>query len=169
MRWYLADPKRTAIWRMLSFQPEANTGRTLISQQPVTPELVWQKICEGTGLILDRHFAIFGHPYCNNWYPLLVSQMSGRYIAFPPQDAGTRKLFVDALDRVGGISCVKDDSGTTAFRVLGVMTQNPWLMLRLAAHAVRLAVNKQVPLEFSTAYRTRTYGGNRNAQLYGCR
>ena len=116
---------------MLSFQPEANTGRTIFSQQPVTPDDVWAKICEGAGMNLDRHFAVFGHPDCNNWYPLLVSQISGRHIAFPPQDARTRKLFADAIAKVGGVSFVKDDAGTTPFRILGIVTQNPALMLRL--------------------------------------
>jgi hypothetical protein len=151
IRWFLADPKRTFIWRMLSFQPEADTGRTIFSEQPVTPDNVWAKICEGTGMKLDRHFAVFGHPDCNNWYPLLVSQISGRYIAFPPQDARTRKLFEDAIARVGGVSFVKDDAGTTPFRMLGIIAQNPTLLLRLLIHAIRLAVSGQVPFEFTRA------------------
>jgi hypothetical protein len=154
IRWYLADPKRTYIWRMLSFQPEADTGRTVFSRQPVTPDDVWQKICEGTGFNLDRHFAVFGHPDCNNWYPLLVSEISGRYIAFPPQDKRTRQLFADLLPKLGGISFVKDDAGTTPFRVAGIILQHPTLMLRLALHAMRLAVNGQVPLEFTRALLT---------------
>jgi len=154
IRWYLADPKRTYIWRMLSFQPEADTGRTIFSRRPITPDDVWQKICEGTALDLDRHFAVFGHPDCNNWYPLLVSEISGRYIAFPPQDKRTRKLFADLLPKLGGISCMKDDAGTTSFRVAGIVLQHPRLMLRLALHAVRLAVNGQVPLEFTRALLT---------------
>ena len=32
LRWYLADPRRTQVWRMLSFQPEADTGRTMFSK-----------------------------------------------------------------------------------------------------------------------------------------
>jgi hypothetical protein len=154
LQWYLADPKRTLIWRMLSFQPEADTGRTIFSQRPITPDDVWGKICQGTGFDLDRHFTLFGHPDCNNWYPLLVSQISGRCIPFPPQDARTRKLFADAIARVGGISLVKDDAGTTPFRVLGAIVQNPGLMLRLVAHALRLAINGQVPLEFTRALLT---------------
>ena len=154
LRWYLADPKRTYIWRMLSFQPEADTGRTIFSREPVTPDDVWRKICEGTGLNLDRHFTLFGHPDCNNWYPLLISQISGRYIAFPPQDERTRKLFADVISSAGGISFVKDDAGTTPFRVLGTMVRHPRLMLRLIAHALRLAVNGQVPFEFTRALLT---------------
>ena len=52
VRWFLADPARSRIWRILSFQPEANTGRTIFSEHPVTPAIVWQKLCEGMGLAL---------------------------------------------------------------------------------------------------------------------
>ena len=34
VRWFLADPGRSWIWRILSFQPEANTGRTLFFSDP---------------------------------------------------------------------------------------------------------------------------------------
>ncbi len=33
VRWFLADPRRTRIWRILSFQPEADTGRTIFSKE----------------------------------------------------------------------------------------------------------------------------------------
>jgi hypothetical protein len=148
IRWYLADPKRTHIWRILSFQPEADTGRTIFSNQRATSEAVWKKICEGTGVEVDRHWSIFGHPDCNNWSSLLVSRISGRYILFPPQDKATRKLFADILTTVGGISFVRDDTGTIPYRVLGALVQHPWLMLRIVGHAFRLAVRGQVPLEF---------------------
>src|ERR1700674_4583547 len=36
IRWYLADPQRSYVWRMLSFQPEADTGRTIFSQRPIS-------------------------------------------------------------------------------------------------------------------------------------
>ncbi|MDQ6860433.1 MAG: hypothetical protein M3032_04660, partial [Verrucomicrobiota bacterium] len=70
IRWYLADPDRSDIWRMLSFQPEADTGRTLFSERPITPDDVWAKISEGAGVPLRRDFSIFGHPDCNSWCPL---------------------------------------------------------------------------------------------------
>ncbi len=53
VRWFLADPARSRIWRILSFQPEADTGRTVFSAHPVTPKIVWQKLCQGMGLQLD--------------------------------------------------------------------------------------------------------------------
>src|SRR5215211_3009865 len=155
IRWYLADARRSDIWRMLSFQPEADTGRTLFSQRPITPDDVWEKICEGVGRPLRRDFSIFGHPDCNSWSPVLVSKTSGRYIPFPPQDDRTRELFGELLARVGGLSVVRDDAGTTPFRILGLLAQNPVMIARLLGHAVRLAVNGQVPFEFTRALLTR--------------
>ena len=45
IRWYLAYPQRTQIWRMLSFQPEADTGRTIFSQRPRSEERRVGKEC----------------------------------------------------------------------------------------------------------------------------
>ena len=86
IRWYLADPERTHIWRMLSFQPEADTGRTIFSQRPITSADVWEKICEGTGLPLRRDVSIFGHPDCNSWASLLIARPSGRFFPLLPDD-----------------------------------------------------------------------------------
>ena len=125
VRWALEKPARTYLWRLFSFQPEADTGRTLFSETPATPTLTWQKLCEGTGLPLEREFSIFGHPDCNSWTPLLVSRRTGRFIVFPPQDARTKTLYEELLAHVGGVSFVSDDAHTTPFRLLGILFQNP--------------------------------------------
>lgn len=148
VRWALEKPERTNLWRMFSFQPEADTGRTLFSKTPATPAATWGKLCEGTGLPLERDFSIFGHPDCNSWTPLLVSQRSGRFIIFPPQDARTKALYEELLASVGGVSFVSDDARTTPFRLLGILFQNPWLIGRLLAHLGWLLVTQKIPAEF---------------------
>jgi hypothetical protein len=134
IRWYLADPQRTRIWRMLSFQPEADTGRTLYSAQPITPALVWEKICEGTARPLRRDASIFGHPDCNSWASLLVSQRSGEYVPLLPDDKKWDAILGDVLRRIGGLSLVTDDACTAPFRLAGVLARHPLLALRLIAH-----------------------------------
>ena len=91
LRWYLADPQRTYIWRMISFQPEADTGRTIFSECPITPNDVWEKICEGIGLPLRRDVSIFGHPDCNSWASLLVARPSGKIFPLLPDDQEIRQ------------------------------------------------------------------------------
>ena len=99
VRWFLADPARSRIWRILSFQPEANTGRTIFSRHPVTPALVWEKICAGMGLQLDGSAYLGGHPDCNQGASLLVEQRRGRYFPLLPNDEKTKRLFADILAR----------------------------------------------------------------------
>ena len=154
VRWALEKPERTYLWRLFSFQPEADTGRTYFSEMPATPAVTWQKLCEGTGLPLEREFSIFGHPDCNSWTPLLVSRRTGRFIVFPPQDARTKKLYEELLASVGGVSFVSDDARTTPFRLLGILFQNPLLIVRLLAHISWLLINGKIPAEFIGALAT---------------
>jgi hypothetical protein len=147
VRWALEKPERTYLWRLFSFQPEADTGRTLFSETPATPAVTWQKLCEGTGLPLEREFSIFGHPDCNSWTPLLISRRTGRFIVFPPQDARTKTLYEELLASVGGVSFVSDDAHTTPFRLLGILFQHPLLILRLLAHVAWLIFTGNIPAE----------------------
>jgi hypothetical protein len=137
IRWFLSDPKRTRLWRMLAFQPEADTGRTIFSEQPITPELVWEKICAGTNLPLRRDASIFGHPDCNSWASLLVSQDTGEYAPLLPDSPAWDHVFGRVLEQIGGLSLVTDDARTAPFRLMGVLAKNPLLALNLVGHLAR--------------------------------
>ena len=145
VRWFLADPKRTQLWRMLSFQPEADTGRTIFSEEPITPALVWEELCEGSGLPLRRDASIFGHPDCNSWASILVAQKGLKYCALLPDSPEWDHIFGQVLERIGGLSLVNDDAGTPGFRLLGVLAQNPLLVLKLATHLVGHVVKGRLP------------------------
>jgi len=147
IRWYLADPKRSYIWRMLSFQPEADTGRTLFSQNPITSADVWEKICEGVGLPLRRDASIFGHPDCNSWASLLIARPSGKYFPLLPDDPKFDGLLGEVLREIGGLSLVNDDAGTPAYRLAGVLFKNPVLIARVAATMVRYLGSRNAPRE----------------------
>lgn len=147
IRWFLADPRRTKLWRMLAFQPEADTGRTLFSQQPITPELAWEKICAGVGLPLRKDVSIFGHPDCNSWASLLVAHPSGAVFPILPDDPKWDRILGQVLERIGGISLVTDDAGTPPWRLAGALWQNPLLALRLVSFLVRYVLNGRMPKE----------------------
>jgi hypothetical protein len=147
IRWYLADPERTHIWRMLSFQPEADTGRTIFSKQRALPERVWEKIREGTGFPVEKGETHFGHPDCNSWASILISRRTGKYIPLLPTDATTKRLLGEILEKVGGLSLVTDDAHTTPWRLAGVLAQNPILALRSIFHLVRLIVSGRLPFD----------------------
>ena len=146
IRWYLADPERTRIWRMLSFQPEADTGRTMFSEQRATPLRVWEKICEGTGLPLEKGGTYFGHPDCNSWASILISRRTGKYSPLLPTDATTKRLLGEILEKIGGLSLMTDDARTTPWRIAGILAQHSGLALRSLFHLAALIVSGQVPL-----------------------
>ncbi len=132
VKWFLANPERSQIWRTLSFQPKADTGRTIFSRQPVTPALVWEKLQQGVGQPLRRDAAIFGHPDCNSWAPILVSDVTGDFFPILPDHPCWDTLFGKILKSIGGLSLVNDDADTPFFRVAGIIARNPWLVVRFA-------------------------------------
>ncbi|HEX4629959.1 MAG TPA: hypothetical protein VH188_03260 [Chthoniobacterales bacterium] len=147
IRWYLADPRRSYVWRMLSFQPEADTGRTLFSENPITPADVWEKICEGVGMPLRRDVSIFGHPDCNSWASLLVARPSGKYFPLLPDDSKFDHLLGEVLRKIGGLSLVNDDAGTPVYRLMGVLFKNPLLIARVAIQMARYLTSRNAPRE----------------------
>lgn len=147
IRWYLADPERTHVWRMLSFQPEADTGRTIFSQQPITPADVWVKICEGVGLPLRRDVSIFGHPDCNSWASLLIARPSGKFFPLLPDDKRFDNLLGEVLCKIGGLSLVNDDAGTPPYRLVGVLFQHPLLATKLVFRMARYLSSRGAPKE----------------------
>jgi len=134
IRWYLAEPQRTHVWRLLSFQPEADTGRTRFSDERATPERVWEKIQEGIGLPVRRDVSIFGHPDCNSWSSLLVSRRTGEYLPLLPEEREFDPVLGEVLKRIGGLSLVNDDAGTPAFKLAGILVRNIRLAAKLFSH-----------------------------------
>ncbi len=151
LRWFIADAERTRIWRNISFLPEADTGRTRISENAVTPERVWEKICEGAGIELDRHAAVFGHPDCNNGAFLLIARPSGRVMSALPRDEKTRALLAEALAAFGAISTMADDAGTLPYRIAGALARHPSLALRFVRRALALVLSGEISAEFVRA------------------
>jgi hypothetical protein len=158
VRWFLADPARSRIWRILSFQPEANTGRTLFSAHPVTPRMVWQKLCEGMGQHLNGSAFIGGHPDCGQGVSLLVEERRGRYLPLLPNDEKTKRLFSDILAAVGAISTMTTDSSAGAsllpYRAAGAFARHPKLAFRAIARGLALIASGQIPLPFVRAILT---------------
>ena len=147
IRWFLADPERTHIWRMLSFQPEADTGRTVFSKKPITPADVWEKLQEGTSLKLRRDATLFGHADCNSWTSILVARPSGKYCTLLPDDDDFQKLFGDTLGQIGALSLVNDDAGTPRYRIMGILARNPLLALRILLRAGQHMGSGKMPRE----------------------
>jgi len=151
IRWFLAEPERSLIWRMISFQPEADTGRTMYSEQPITPSDVWKKIQDGTGLPLRREATIFGHPDCNSWASLLIARPSGTVMPLLPDDPKWDTLLGDILQRIGGLSLVNDDAGTPPYRLAGLLVKHPGTLVKLLGALISRWRSGKVPVEMLRA------------------
>ncbi len=158
VRWFLADPARSHIWRILSFQPEADTGRTVFSRHPVTPALVWEKLCAGMGLTIDGSAFLGGHLACNQGAALLVERKSGRYLPLLPNDSKTKELFADILATIGAVSTITTDavagSSLVPYRAAGAFAQHPRLAFRSLVRVIALLASGQIPLPFLRALLT---------------
>ncbi len=155
VRWFLADPARSRIWRILSFQPEANTGRTIFSQHPVTPALVWQKLCQGMSLQIDGSAYLGGHPDCNQGASLLVERRSGSCLPLLPDDEKTAALFAEILATLGAVSTMTTDAvaggSLLPWRGAGAFARHPGLACRGVARLLALVLSGQFPFRFLQA------------------
>ena len=132
---------------MISFKPEADIGRTIFSERPITSVELWEKIREGVGLPLRRDVSIFGHPNCNSWASLLVARPSGKIFPLLPDDPKFDALMGKVLRKIGGLSLVSDDAGTPPYRLAGVLFQHPLLAARLVYQLVRYFISRKAPRE----------------------
>jgi MoaA/NifB/PqqE/SkfB family radical SAM enzyme len=105
VRWFLANADA---FKMVSFQPLAEVGRTDRSLKGVAPDELWQRIAEGTGdAIIRRGEGWLGHPACSRFVQgLAVRRRSG--VAFVPlyrrDQVDEMRTLNELLDRIGGAS-----------------------------------------------------------------
>ncbi|HEY2801965.1 MAG TPA: radical SAM protein [Chthoniobacterales bacterium] len=156
VRWFLGEPRRSKVWRILSFQPEANTGRTIYSQHPVTPAIAWREICRGIGIPIDGSAFLGGHPDCNQGASLFIAEDTNHVLPLLPSDRKTRDLFAEVLEKLGAVSTMTTDgdsqSGSLiAYRVAGALARNPGLAARIVCRLGALVISGAIPGEFLRA------------------
>jgi hypothetical protein len=110
IRWFLANADA---FKMVSFQPLAEVGRTDPSLKGVTPDQLWQRIAEGAGdPTIRRGEGWVGHPGCSRFVQGLAVRRHNA-VAFVPlyrrDDESEMRLVNDLLDRFGGASFRLDD------------------------------------------------------------
>ncbi|HEX4954974.1 MAG TPA: hypothetical protein VF017_16410 [Thermoanaerobaculia bacterium] len=146
LHWLRADRRHLDAFRLISFQTEADVGRTRFSARPVTAEAVWGEICAGVGADMARDNLWFGHPECSNMTSLLVLFPEGRVIDLIPSDPDSRAFWSGILERFGGIGARGESFSDSLLRKAGVIARHPevlrslwrYLMLRLEQERLSL-------------------------------
>jgi Radical SAM superfamily len=140
IRWFLANADA---FKMVSFQPLAEVGRTDPSLKGLTPDELWQRIAEGAGdPAIRRGEGWVGHPGCSRLVQGLAVRRRNA-VAFVPlyrrDDESEMRLLNDLLDRFGGASFRLDDRARALRRAARIAIHHGGFIIgRLLPAFVRL-------------------------------
>jgi len=140
VRWFLANADA---FKMVSFQPLADVGRTDRSLKGVTVDELWLRIAAGAGdPMIQRGEGWLGHPACSRFVQGLAVRRRNA-VAFVPlyrrDRADEMRTLNELLHRVGGVSFRLDDRGRAWRRATRIAIRHGGFILRrLLPHFVRL-------------------------------
>ena len=137
MRWVLANADA---FRIVSFQPTAQVGRTLdTTTRKMTLEAVWERVCDGVGLPLNRDALRFGHPECNIVCPMIVVTFSGtpRVVESVRRGNGwDLRMARRIMDVFGSLVVARSTRPELALRILSLLVRNPAFVLEAPFYAL---------------------------------
>jgi hypothetical protein len=140
VRWFLANADA---FKMVSFQPLAEVGRTDASLKGVSADELWLRIAEGTGdPMIRRGEGWMGHPACSRFVQGLAVQR-GDAVAFVPLYRRDRldemRALDELLERLGGVSFRLDNRARAWRRASRIAVgHGGFLVCRLLPYLVRL-------------------------------
>ncbi len=144
IRWCMAN---TDAFRMISFQPTADVGRTRDTNQGGKRAELWSKICEGAGVQLNQHMFKFGHPDCNTTTMMFVVEFHNgieleRHVVevVRPNEEEDRTFFNSLInDGFAGFSPDGEKASILIARILGRIRQNPKFAFSIPAFCLSRA------------------------------
>jgi hypothetical protein len=126
-------------FRMISFQPQAEVGRTL-QGQGVTADQVWDALEAGLGRKLNPYPVLFGHPSCTRMALLMAFETPDRQILIEAVRRGNTidRQFMDRfLESFRAVVVNERGIPELAAKILGVLLRHPFWLWRLPAYAIR--------------------------------
>ncbi len=161
VRWLVEDRRRLDVFHTVSFQTEADVGRTRFSESPVTPEAVWERIAAAAGVDLPADNLWLGHPDCSRMTTLGVVYPEGRIVNLIPAGRQDRAFWSALLQVFGGVGGRGEDARESALRKVAAVVRNPSILVRVAHYVgLRLARRDLRPLDLWHALRGRVRGLN---------
>ena len=150
VRWFLANADA---FKMVSFQPLAEVGRTDRSLKGVAVDELWRRIAEGAGdAMIQRGEGFLGHPACSRFVQGLAVRKRND-VTFVPlyrrDRADEMRTLNELLDRLGGVS-FRLDNCTRAWRRAG----------RIAVRHGGFIIGRLVPAFVRLLWRARSFRAN---------
>ena len=132
VRWVRANAD---IFRMLSFQPLAQVGRTLPKLGGVTQREVWNEIANGLDVRdVERKQMWMGHPDCSRHLVGFVASRRNGASRFHPardnDDPIDRVVLDELLTRFGRVTFRGDRIPERLARIFGLLLEQPLFVLR---------------------------------------
>ena len=138
LNWLMDKPKNMDVTRTISFQVEAQVGRTLNQANKVTPEQVWQNICQAVGKDLPGNQLLYGHPDCNSTAFLLVRSRDRKIISLCEDDSINQNFWNTLITQFGSLNVFTVNVFQNyLLRIVSVLI-NPRFLLQLLKFSVHL-------------------------------
>lgn len=143
VRWARANAD---VFRMLSFQPLTQVGRTLAKLGGVTREEVWDEIADGLEVNdVERKQMWMGHPDCSRYLVGFVASGGNGSNRFHPvrdgDDPIDRAVLDELLNRFGRVTFRGDRIPERLARILGLLLEQPsfilWHVVLFVGHWLR--------------------------------
>ena len=130
MRWLVGN---LDAFRMVSFQPVAEVGRTEDSSiANLTLTDVWERICSALGKPLNRDAMHFGHPECHIMIPVVVVRAADRICVLETVRTGQRwdrTYLRRLLGAVGGYTVRGKSRSENLLGLASLMIRHPLLLI----------------------------------------
>jgi molybdenum cofactor biosynthesis enzyme MoaA len=129
-------------FRMISFQPTAEVGRTKAQPQIQKQDEIWANICKGMGLVTNRHTFVFGHPDCNTTSLIWVLRWGGRtaLMEVKRDDPKDMKFFDDLMSGAfNGFYTDGESNAELLGKWLGLFVKSPKYFWQWPVYATRRA------------------------------
>ncbi len=138
IHWLMEKKQNMDVCRTISFQTEADVGRTLYSDQPVTPERVWQQLSDSVGKPLPRDHMVFGHPDCSSVASILVRPHPRKQevINLSLATDSSRKMWNALLHTFGGLGAKSTHPGLSLLQKIGGLLRRPAAVYWVVANSI---------------------------------
>jgi hypothetical protein len=150
--WLIADRNNSRVFRTISFQTEAATGRTLLSENRVDEQRTWEEICRGAGIRLSRDTLHFGHPDCSSLSMLLVDPARKRFIDLMPATDYSQSFWSYMVANLGGAGGRSPSTLDSWIRKLSLLLHHPSCLLKGARYITHLAQDTRNPWKLQPGY-----------------
>ena len=148
LKWLTSKPANMEVCRTISFQTEAQTGRTRGGDQTVTPEITWEKICDALDVTLPREHLLFGHPDCSSTATLVVRSSDQKTVRLSGEAPAARRFWAALLKHFSGVGARGANRSQVWLRKVAIVARHPMMLLHGARFAGHLFMREGMTLGF---------------------